>query len=90
MKLKEKDAKTLLLAISRNQTELVVENLEKDSDLLFKKATFTTDFGQTFHGVSPLQLMIFLCDGKMLNEIKSYIPKKWRGAQGGLLVEFES
>ncbi len=64
----------LLFAVAIGDPGAVVHMIRRTSpDKLFEKSDFTDACGQIFHDVSPLQLMLFLFDWDMLNQIKPLI-----------------
>ena len=64
----------LLFAVAIGDPGAVVHMIRRTSpDKLFEKSDVTDACGQIFHDVSPLQLMLFLFDWDMLNQIKPLI-----------------
>ena len=48
--------------------------LQKKPDLFFKKGQATNNDGLTIYNVSPIQVMLFLCDTDMLEKTMPWIP----------------
>jgi hypothetical protein len=65
--------------------KLVVNNW----GLFFKKGRITDPASQTFYNVSPYQLMIFLCDKDMRNQIMAIMPKTIRVTRDDQEIEID-
>ena len=68
----------LLFAVAIGDPGAVAQMIRRTSPAkLFEKCRFTDACGQVFHDVSPLQLMLFLFDWDMFNQIKPLISAEY-------------
>lgn len=77
-----KQASTLLKAVVEGEPAKLIQLVQTDPRLLFKKGQIKDPAGQVFYNVSAYQMMKYLYDEDMIAQVMPHVPEKITNKQG--------